>query len=290
MSDFDMNQLKLKTAEQLDQDERDFIVENRDQLNEEDEAAYAEFLPKQEVEDDANITEDKPEEDEKSVEEESPEPVIKSQEDLDRYWETREAKLRAEMEEREAKIKEELTPKEEPKEFRFYEDGQKPADWNEALARAAEKGKQDAVAEFEKRSEEEKKEAAAKQKQLDEATAAIQDQFDKLVKDKSIPSLDTDEGKTAQQRIMEFGIKHRKNVEEAFDLLKDIPEDRGGFLNQETPQNKEKKQLDAQKKAAGKVGGGNKGGESTDTKPKLSPEEYARMSVQDVVEWGLEHR
>lgn len=288
MSDFDLTQLKLKTSEDLDGAEKDYIIQHQNELNEEDKAAYSDFLPREEINSESEITEDKSEEVKEPVEEKPPEPVFKSQEDVDKYLEEK-------LAERDAKQKEELSARAEeekqPEQPVFFQDGEKPTDWNDALTRAYNKAKEDAVLEYKKMNEAEKEAFKEQQKKLDDANKKIQEDFEKLVKENKIPELDSEEGKEAQRKIIQFGIKHRKNVLDAFELLEDIPTDRGGFLSAEAKSQVDAKaKLDAQKKLAGKVGGGNKGGEKSDTKPKLSPEEYARMDVQDIIEWGLEHR
>ena len=271
--DYDINKLKLKTVSQLDDKEKDFIKSNTDKLNDEDKAAYSSFLnpdiPAPETQEGEsaggegngeNSESEAPAEGSNEGEGEAPSPEggggagseappafsFKSEEEA-REW------VRKVKAEDETKKQEAIDAAQTPEEKKYVEDNWKPKDWNEGLRTAVKIAKEEIKAE---------QESERVQKNFDK----LDKEWKTLSKERSIPSLDTVEGRRIHNQIIGimrgYGLATFKSGYEKWAKIEGVDITNGtepGEQSTEKIPDPAKEKIDAQKKAAAKIGGQNAG-------------------------------
>jgi hypothetical protein len=273
---FDLAALKLKTADELEQDEREFLIEHREDLTDEDAQAYASFLPQQEPEPDPEINQEDPAK-ESEVEPKTqpaktpPETVaFKSREELDEYL----------KEKLEASKKDE-TP--EIEEIRIFNENELPKDWNDALGRAVLKAKEETLAEFQKLTKAEKEEVERQKKAYEDTVAGFEAEFKQLSTEGKLPGADTEEFQEARKQIYELGGQYAlAKVTDAYNLWSKIPKEHGGGYDPQAQAQADKKaQKQKQKQIASTVGGGSGGDNRASSTPKM---DYVKFHNTDLSE------
>lgn len=263
--EYDLEKLKLKTADQLDDAQRNFIIEHRSELNEEDEEAYASFLNVQEddgnedssteqsdtttaaANTDTSDDESNNGEEEKPVQESKPSFSFQSEEEAKEFVKN----LQKEQEEEKQKA---IDAAKTPEEKRYVEENWKPQDWNEGIKTAVKIAKEEIKAE----QQEEQRQAVA---------TRLQQEWETLSKEKGLPSDKTPEGKAIHDSIVRFGIAANKQTfTDAYEVWSQVPKAFGGGLEvavkaegDKAEQDKKKEQVNKQKKVAAKIGGQNDG-------------------------------
>lgn len=257
--EFDIEKLKLKTTSQLDDNEKQYLIDNVDKLNDEDREAYSDFL----IADDIPNTDENTITQETTGEENQPtdqagedtgdggqnnnepqkEYVFESEEDAKNFV------LKVQQEQEAAK-KAAIDAATTPAEKKYVEENWVPDDWNVALKKAVE------IAKKEIREED----AAVVKKQEDNAKR-LENEWQDLRKLHNLPERNTDEGRQIHDGIVTLGIKHGKtNFKDAYDLWSIVPKDKGGGYDpvaavQEAKKAESKQKISAQKKVASKLGG-----------------------------------
>lgn len=247
---YELDKLLLRTADQLDDKERDFIKQNVDKLNDEDKEAYASFLTEEEPEAPAQpetpADPEKPEEPEAPATPATPEApttfTFKTEEEVKEF-------VKKQLEEEKRLEKEKAEKEKQAAEGkRFVPDGYQPKDWNEAYKNTDEM--------IEKKLEEREQKRIAKR---------LEDEWKDLSKEKNLPSLETTEGKQIHDNIVKFGVAAGKQTfKEAYDVWATVPKSFGGGFDPEakkepTNEPSAEDKLKKQKQAASKVGGANDG-------------------------------
>jgi len=124
MSEFDLDDVKLKTPDEMSDEEKDFLKENEDKLTDADKKDYEEILKgKKENEDETEEEDETEKKDKKKEKKEEPKHTFKTDEDLEVYLKDRKEKEKAE------KVK--LKADAKVKKGQFFPKGYKPSDWNE---------------------------------------------------------------------------------------------------------------------------------------------------------------
>lgn len=284
MSNFDLAKLKLKTADDLEDDERQFIIDHQDELNDEDKDAYSSFLPPE----DPKTTQEEEEPTPPPTDEPEPkkEPLtFKSQEEMDEYFEKKFGSQINEIKSQLPKPQPEPEPK--PKPEKKYIEGQ-PKSWEE-FDKAIKQAKEDAKTELVEQLEKEKKEAQTKQQELEQARekaiAGLKDEYAKLAEsDKSLPKLDTQEGVKKFEELVKWGSERKQeNLTDTYGLWSKIPVEHGGGLDTQQKKELDKKKVEAQKKAAASLSG--KGGEAP--KKERSYQDLKKMDLSEIIEERL---
>ena len=211
--DYKLEDLLLKTSDELNNLERDFIRENRAKLGEEDIDAYKDWLDAdKEIE--VATPEEKPEEieEEPAKEEEpkevTPEPTFsfKSEADAQEF-------VRKTQEEAAAKQKA-IDAAKTPEEKKYVEDNYKPNGWNEAYKKV------DEIVDKKLRQERER-----------QVADGLQKEWEGLAKEKGLPDTKSSEGKAIHDSIVRFGIAAGKQTfTDAYAVWKTVPKEYGGGL------------------------------------------------------------
>lgn len=260
--EYNIDELRLKTASQLDDNEREYLKANTDKLNDEDKEAYADFL-----------SVDVPATQEVVAEEVPPveaEPTTPAQTEQPKFTFNTEAEAREFVKnlqrEDDAAKQKAIDEAKTPEQKKYVEDNWKPADWNEAMRLAVKHAKEEI------REEDAKKEAEATAKRLDE-------EWKQLSTEKKLPPLTTEEGRIIHANIIKYGVAAGKQTfHDAYNVWANVPKEHGGGLDpKSTPTTQtvtpseaarilaeqKKTQLTDQKKVAAKIGGQNNGGKTT---------------------------
>lgn len=271
--DYDINKLKLKTAQQLNDGEKDFIRNNQDKLNDEDKDAYSSFLTADIPSPEGTEGESSNSEggSENSAGQESAEGGNESEgEDSrpsggggDGSESTGAFTFKSEQEAREwvKKVKDEddaakqkaIDAATTPEEKKYVEDNWKPKDWNEGLRTAVKIAKEEIKAE-------------AEEERIQKNFEKFDREWKTLSKERNIPSLDTVEGRKIHAQIIGimrgYGLTTFKSGYEKWAKIEGIDVtagDQSGQQNNETVVTTDKQKISAQKAAAAKIGGQNAG-------------------------------
>ncbi len=254
----DLDKIKLKTAEQLIDTEKEFLRANIDKLNEEDKEAYKDIIIPPEPETST------PEEPENL---ETHEPETSTPEDkkftFSNEEEAREF-VRKQTEENERAKQAAIDAAKTPAEKKYVDENWRPKNWDEAVKLAVKHAKE----EIRKEDEENR------QKQISQS---LQKQWEDLAIEKKLPDIKTKEGRTIHDNIVKYGIATNKHTfQEAYDVWLKVPKEIGGGFNPDdkttlpiTPSDAGKI-LAQQKKVASKIGGQNSGVKPAGTAGKIS--------------------
>lgn len=263
---YDLDRVRLKTSEQLDEGEKNYIKENISSLTDEDKDAYKDFLQVQET----PIEENQPGEQDATGSETPPEggnggetakpPVtpsfsFKSEEEAREF-------VRKQTEENERQKQEAINKATTPEQKKYVEENWKPKDWDEGIRKTVEIAKKEIREEMEE----------ARQKEIG---VKLQKEWEDLAKEKKIPALTTKEGKAIHDNIIKYGIAAGKQTfKDAYSVWERIPKEFGGGLEPgakpPVDPSEAAKVLAAQKKAASKIGGQNTGTKPGDSGLKVS--------------------
>lgn len=260
----DLEKVKLKTYEQLSENERAFVVENKDSLNSEDLEAYAPLFTKNEEvvetpseeagaqgentegqgeggEEDPNA---KPATEEKPVNEGY---AFKSEEEAREFVQKQ---LIESEKAKQAAIAAASTQEEKERIDKEW----KPSDWLHAKKVLGSELKEEIKADLKKEAEERRQQEIGQQ---------LQKEWEALAKEKGLPSDKTEKGKAIHDSIVNFGVAAKKTTfKEAYEVWSKVPEQFGGGLKaaaEAEAKQEDKKQVSEQKKAAAKIGGQNSG-------------------------------
>lgn len=293
----DLDQLRLKTASQLSDPEKDFIKENNDKLTQEDKDAYASFLaPEENGSSDAGDSGDGRTDAGGTVDNgagnggeggsaagdggdggasgagagESAQPpahVFKTEEEIQAYVKEEIAKNEKE---KQAAIDAAATPEEK----KYVEDNWKPENWNKGIS---------TIKDIVKKELKEEDEA----ERVKEVGKKLDAEWEELSKEKNIPALTTKEGREIHSSIINYGrASGKQNFHDAYEVWATVPKKFGGGLETVTAQTdaaaEEKKVVDEKAKkdaaerraAAGKIEGQNQGAGSVKGAASLSPISY----------------
>lgn len=256
---YNINYLTLKSADELDDNEKSFIVENIDKLNDEDKQNYASFLPSQDT-----ATPEKIQEPVNSqVDEQKPEAVtFKTQDEIDKYFEEKYGN-------RLKSIEEKVAPPEVPQEVKYL-DGT-PESWDD-IDKAIKKAQEDAVEKASKKLEEKEQEKARLEQARVEAIKTLQGQYSEIAKKDNLPDITTKEGQERFSQLVKFGSDHNKDdINQAYDLWSKIPKKFGGGYDDGNIN------LKVQKKAATLINGGT-AAEPTPNKMSYAQFKHAKLS------------
>lgn len=280
---YDINKLKLKTAGQLDDKEKDFIRQNVDKLDDEDKDAYDSFLnppsdnggsegqPSAGAADaggnpagssDAGGSGDQNNGAAPSAGTPGDQPAytFKTEADAQAFVK---AQIEKDAKDKQAAIDAAATPAEK----KFVEDNWRPNNWNEGI-----KVVKDAV------KQELQEEAQAQQKKVEEHNARVEADWQALRTANSLPDMvnpdgtENADGRKLHDAIVDIGTKMgKKNFKDAYEVYMMVPTDKGGgYVLPSNPnptpseaasalakQKADKAKI--QKDAAAKVGGQNPG-------------------------------
>lgn len=257
--EYKLDELKLKTAPELNDREREFIKQNADQLTDEDKEAYAEFLntdtgTQKKEEGQNNSSQDAPENNEGQKSQESntqaqtettgnenKEQVFTfKSEDEARQW------VKKLTDEQQAEKQKAIDAAITPEQKKFVEENWKPKDWNEGIGKIVETVKAELKAEADKKAEK-------------EAFEYWDNQWKELSKEKNLRPLTDPEGRKVHGQIVSlirgYGLDSFKSGYEMWEKIEAV---KNGELPPPTPSEAgaalAKAKLEAQKKAAAKVG------------------------------------
>jgi len=199
MADFNLDDIRLKDADELSDEERDFLRENKDELTDEELESFGDVLTeeKDEEEEDKHEDEEKEEEEEKGFSFESEEDFIeKTSRVFERVLEKREKKTDTDTEKKETD--------------RIFPEGFKPRDWEEAGQKIHEawERKQKAMADELKR-------------KADEINREWDNQLaDLRIKNPNLPKAGTKEGASFDQELSGIIAKYKgvTNMNEAYEI------------------------------------------------------------------------
>lgn len=241
----EINQLKLKTSDQLRDDERAFLKENIDQLNDEDKEAYADFLgieaaPAAEEEMVEPVGEEEAPPVESAPVTEAPPVVFKSEEEARAFVE----KTVAEKNEREKQLA--IDAAKTPEQKKYVDDNWKPESWNEGISVIGKSLKEELKAELKEDAKKEADAELANQK-------ALRKQWDDVVEKNKLPTLETPEGMKVMNEVVELGKKYgQRTFSDAYELYSQMPMSAGGGLDVAAVK---KAQGESRRQAAAKVSG-----------------------------------
>ena len=125
MSNFDLDEVKLKTPDEMSDEEKDFLRENKEELTDGDKEDYKDILEEKEEPEKEEEGDDKEvvEEGDKEEKEEAAKHSFKTDEELEAYYKERQEKEKAER--KRAKEDSKISKGE------YFPKDYKPADWNE---------------------------------------------------------------------------------------------------------------------------------------------------------------
>lgn len=185
----DLDDIRLKMSDELNEDERKFLNEHVGELNDEEKEAYKDIITSEELP--------------KGKEGEGEEEIkFKSQADFDKAVDAVVAKAIAQKEEeRKTAEEEEKRRKETPPDDRFFPEGYQAKDWNEAAKEMYGKFEE----RFTKKQEQTKRETQT-------ALEKINQEFDKEIEDLSaqdsaIPAKGTKERDEFDRELAEIGVE-----------------------------------------------------------------------------------
>ena len=232
MNDFE--DIRLKESDDLDDNDKKILADNWDQLTDEEHEAFKDVV---------EVKKEEPEEKKEKEEEEDKGIVFKTQAELDAAVEkVIEAREKARVEEEERKKREV-----EGREERFFPEGYKAKDWEDAAKELFPKFKDRIVRDL--------ADASAKQRQkLEEIEKGFDVEIETLKKSgEEIPDVGTDERDKFDADLAEIGLKYKgvSNMTEAYDIYKALQGKGGG-------------PSERQKEIAGKVGKGGSEKKSTE--------------------------
>lgn len=287
----DLEKLKLKTSSQLLPEEKEFIKQNQDKLNDEDKEAYADFLAEDtdEVVDDssgdasvddenADDTTEEAADDNASTDDETKEP--QETKSVFQFNSEDEAKdfVKKIQEEDAAKKKAAIEAAQTPEEKRYIEENWKPIDWNDAAVRLT-----DVVMQ---RIEEK---TQAEQKAIEDSNKKLDAEWLELSKQHSIPDRTTDEGKKIHDSVVQVAIRYNLSTfHDAYDLWSKIATDQGGGYKISASEagatlaEKKKEQVSTQKKVASKINTNNQGSGQKQTGNLQTPDYDTLHKAKDV--------
>lgn len=285
--DYDINDLRLHTVDELDDQQKAYIKDHQDQLTDEDKEAYVSFLEessqetpdpqKTEVDNDPHSSEPEPKT--------TPEPQYQA--DFDKRLEAIQKSIES--------IAPPVSPpqtEDAPKPPTFFGDNQ-PGNWQDvdkAIAQAYQQAKEDAIKAVEENNAKKIQEAEQKQEAIKKAVEGFEQEYIDLAKEGKIPDLNTEDGKRVKDQIWTIGNKYgSNNIHEAFNTWSQIAAEHGGGYNPQphkTPEQLQKERLDAQKRAASQVGGG--GGAPPSSKPTdVTYQDLAAKSLDQLIDEEL---
>lgn len=255
----DLDKLKLKTSDELNDEEKAFIKENADKLNDEDKSAYSDFLgtPSSDEDNPEGGSQGEPSSngnaaDEANKGQAAPQPqgyTFKNEEEARSFI----AKTLTEEQQRQRQSA--IDAAQTPAEKKYVEDNWKPKTWNEGFKMAVKFAKEE-IKEEERRTTEERE---AKTKELER-------EWDDIAKANNVPARSTPEGQKILKEVYEVGVKYSQpNFTKAYELWHQISG--GKSLNDQAKGN-------AQRQAASKVRGQTP---SIDRKPNAAPKSYQEL-------------
>lgn len=305
--EYNIDEVKIKPAKWLDDGEKDFLRQNVDKLNDEDKAAYADFLTPDDdtagtgdqnaaagSSDDGNNNGGQGDQananaagDDQSGKDAGAGANANPVNPDTGYQFKNEAEARAFVErtlqEKEAEKQKALDAAKTPEERRFVEDNFKPDNWNEGFKLAVKFAKEEIRAEN-----------AAEEKKVADNRKRLQTEWEDVAKVNSLPSLDTQEGRVVHDQILKIAIAHGKtNFKDAHELWSMIPAEKGGGYKVDASTagaalaDAKKAQMSDQKKVAAKVGGQQPAGTQKSAAGSLDVPDYKTLhearSVKDLM-------
>lgn len=246
----DLNALKLKTSQELNDDEKKFLIEHKNELDQYDVEAYSDFLnaPAEEATEEV-APEAVAETPQAPAPAPEPEPfAIKSEE------EAREL-VRKELQSFEAEKAKAMAAARTPEEREHIDATWKPQDWLHARKVMGQEIKDELKAELR---------AEKEQEETDKAIKFWQDQWDEVAKEKNLKPLTTPEGKKVHDEIVHTMRGYNIGTfKEGYELWEKIKVIQSGGQPAPTPSEAgaalAKSKMTAQKQAATKVGAANPG-------------------------------
>lgn len=261
----DLDKLKLKTSSELDSDEKEFIKQNRDKLDEEDIDAYKDFLTDAlpaEDEEDSSESDQSGDGDGTGEDAGGEKPPVTP--------ETRTFKTEEEIKEFVVKTLTEQQKEEKQKaidaattveEKKWVDENWRPKDWNEGI-----KTLKDII------KEELKEDTKKSEREQVEKVELVKKEWDTITKKNKLPKRDTEEGKKILQGVYDIGTKFgQTSLTNSYELWKAIPTDQGGGRDIGAIK---KEKANEQRKAAAKISGDSPGGQKVST---VAPKNYQEL-------------
>lgn len=284
--EFNIDELKLKTAGQLNDNEKNYLRENQDKLNAEDREAYSSFLVAEETPapEGGESTEVTPPAEETPAPEVTPAPEATpeatptpSATPAYQFQTEEEAKafVAKQIEESEKAKKAAIEKATTPEQKKYIEDNWNPDNWNVVARKFVD------IAKNEIRAEKEQEESEKNAKMY-------QAQWTELVTEKKVPSLETNEGKKVHKEIVSLMLGFgKKTFKEGYALWEKTqgkapeatpaPTPTPEATTTETAPITEKQKAASARQAATKIGGQNTGKETTSGKAPLKPLTWEEM-------------
>lgn len=260
--ELNLDDVRIKTVEELSSDEISFLKENEADLTDEDRDAYASVLsPADDGEgEDEDGEADGGEDDGSGTGDEDGDGsngfVFKTEEEAKEYVEKLVEKKNEQ--EKQKAIDDAKTPEEK----KYVEDNWKPKTWNEGIKTIVEHVRSEI-----------KEDQAKETKAQEDKRKGFEAEWDGIVKDNNLPKRGTEEGKQLLKSVYEVGTKfNQPNFKSAYALYTILPKSHGGGLD--VGDQKEKEKMNNQKKRAGSVKG--KTPDATKTKSAV-PKNYQDM-------------
>lgn len=245
MDELDLDKVRLKTVEELESKEIEFLNANLDKLTDEDKDAYATILKVEDKGDEGEDGDDKGSEgddkgDDKGKGEEGDDKpkgfAFASEDEAKKY--VADQIIEQQKKDRQAAIDAAKTPEEK----KYVEENWKPKNWNEGI-KVAVKAALDEV-------DERRKQETQKQ---EDQRKAFEKEWDGIVATNKLPKRETEDGKKILKAVFDIGTKYgQPNFTKAYDLYTKIPESEGGGLK---VGNGGKGDMSEQKKRAAQVTG-----------------------------------
>lgn len=268
----DLKELLLKTAGELEPEERDFIKENKDKLSDEDVNAYSSFLEADETpaQEEPPITPPAPEATPEQPAQEEPK-VFKTQAEIDAYLEEK-----TKSNQPPAPVAPTVTPTAyDPSKApvirpevaeKYFPEGYVPANPVEYANRMTA-----ALAE----------QAQIEQSAVEERNRKFDEEYRGIVTKNNLPDPTTEEGQKVRNQIINIGVKyHSQNYQEAFDLYSSLPPEKGGIFNAAPA----KPDMTEQKRVAGMTGSGSSGGGDAPKTSGVSYEDIHSKSMDQLLD------
>jgi hypothetical protein len=230
----DLEVVRWKTADELLPEEKDFLKENADKLDDGEKIAFQSFLQEEPATEDPVAEVATPETPNEPTPEIPPTAPVTFASEAER-----DAWLASEIAKRESS-KQPESPKEDVK-----------VDPVESL-----KGKQyvDATEAYKDFKRVEAEQQELQRKEQEKINEQFEAEYKQLAVTKKLPDPTTEEGKQFRLNLVEFGKKHAKqNYTETLELWEQVPEQFGGgfkVADQKKEEDKDKEQINKQKEAA----------------------------------------
>jgi hypothetical protein len=279
----DLEEVRWKLADELNENEKEFLNEHKEELNDAEKNAFKSFLETDEQTPDPVTLETKTDEEENGEEEKDPESAEGAEGGAEgpitfNTPAEREAWLQAEIAKRQpiTPVKVEETPEDTKSPFEIAKEslkGKKYSDASEAYA--------DFVATL-------KTQADLESKAQQKVNEKFEAEYKEVAEANKLPDPSTEEGKKIKDAITNIGVNNgKKNYREAYDLYTKIPEQFGGgfkVIDQKKKADDNKKQIEDQKKKAALMGGSTPAGDDKKKGIGMSYEKLHNTDMDNLLE------